>query len=113
MGSPNLIDYSLRLCTLCMIYCIISRYLLVYRFRKFADVILSAVPGVIRTPNLPLLVFSACGGTPFHWVLAIVDHRCMDVGIYDSLPELESVESAMPVSMHKTTIVMTKIDQQN
>ncbi|KAI0039899.1 hypothetical protein FA95DRAFT_1612214 [Auriscalpium vulgare] len=38
-----------------------------------------------------------CGGSPPYWVLGYVDHRRKELGVYDSIPELESHEWAEPL----------------
>lgn len=51
--------------------------------------------GVLRKDRwaIPL-----CGGSPLHWVLGFVDHRLHQIGLYDSIPEIDSQEWAQPVS---------------
>jgi Ulp1 family protease len=39
-----------------------------------------------------------CGGTPLHWVLAWIDFGASEIGLFDSMPELNSSCWAEPVS---------------
>lgn len=49
--------------------------------------------------------FPLCGGNPLHWVLGWVDFKLNEVGIFDSIPEIESKTWAEPVSTQQSRLV--------